>query len=66
MRLLGILAMDTPTLSPGPGPGWEVRRKQGSYFVKRELGGGTGRAGKEGRKEGGEGGTDGKPLRPQG
>lgn len=30
--------------------------------MKRELGGGTGRAGKEGRKEGGEGSTDGKAL----
>lgn len=34
--------------------------------MKRELGGGTGRAGKESRKEGGEGIADGKLLKAQG
>lgn len=34
---------------------------KGATFVQRELGGGTGRAGKESRKEGGEAGADGKP-----
>lgn len=34
--------------------------------MKREQGGGTGRAGKESRKEGGEGGAAGKLLKAQG
>lgn len=34
--------------------------------MRREVGGGTGRAGKESRKEGGEGGTDRKLLKAQG
>jgi hypothetical protein len=34
--------------------------------VQRELGGGTGRAGKESRKEGGEGGANGKLWKAEG
>lgn len=67
MRLFGVLAMETSALSPGvQGQGGREGGNKGATFVKRELGGGTGRAGKEGRKEGGEGSTEGKPLRPQG
>lgn len=55
MRLFGVLAMETSALSPGPGPGWEGRRKQGSYFCEKRAGWGH-RKGREGRQEGGWGG----------
>lgn len=50
----------------GQGQGGREGGNKGATFVKRELGGGTGRAGEESRKEGGEGGPDGKRRRPQG
>lgn len=50
----------------GQGEGGREGGNKAATFVRRELGGGTGRAGKESRKEGGEGGADGKLLKAQG
>lgn len=55
LRLLGVLAMETPALSPGPGSGWKGRRKQGNYFCEKRAGWGH-RKGRGGKQEGGWGG----------